>query len=468
MKKILSLILALGLCLGLCTPAAVVCAAEAAPIRIAVIDTGISSKLIPEENLLEGKNYILPKEDTEDKEGHGTAVASFIVGTKDGRVKGTCPSAMLVPLTYRSVNETGHTVLGFGEMVARAVYDAVDLYHCQVINISSIMYGDVPELREAVAYAHEKGAIVVASAGNWSGTQLTYPGAYDTVLCVGACEMDGTLASYSQHHEKVDLLARGTKLPVLKLDGTYASYGQGTSFVAPMVSGIAARLWMQEPDLTADEVCQRLLDSCLMIDGWRVLDPAVTLGMDVGEAALDIASAPAVGPTGFLDVPAGAYYTEAVDWAVGQGIASGTGADKFSPDLTCTTAQILTFLWRANGSPAPTIANPFADVAADAYYSDAAVWAYEKGLVSGPAFDGDAPCTRSATVTYLWKLAGEPSAAAVFFTDVDADAGYAQAVSWAVQEGITAGTGSTTFSPDTICSRGQIVTFLYRDLADKT
>ena len=464
-KKFLAIVCALGLCLGLGTPATQVRAVEAAPIRIAVIDTGISSKIIPEENLLEGKNYILPEENTEDKAGHGTAVASFIVGTQDGRVKGTCPSAMLVPLVYKSIKDQGYEVFGSGEMIARAIYDAVDLYHCQVINISSGMYGDTSTLRDAVAYAHKKGSIVVASAGNWGGTQLVYPGAYDTVLCVGACEMDGTLASYSQHHEKVDLLARGTKLPVLKLDGTYASYDYGTSFVAPMVSGIAARLWMQDPSLTADEVCERLLDSCLVIDGYRVLDPTVTLGMDVGEAALDVFSAWEEGHTGFLDVPAGTYYADAVDWAVGEGIANGTGADKFSPDLTCTTAQILTFLWRANGSPSPTISNPFSDVAADAYYSNAAVWSYEKGLISGPTFDGDTPCTRSATVTYLWKLAGKPSTAVAFFTDVDADAEYAQAVSWAVQEGITTGTGSTTFSPDIICSRGQIVTFLYRDLA---
>lgn len=167
---------------------------------------------------------------------------------------------------------------------------------------------------------------------------------------------------------------------------------------------------------------------------------------------------------GFSDVFANAYYADAVKWAVEKQITNGTVANKFSPDVTCTTAQILTFLWRANGSPDPTIANPFTDVTSDDYYADAAIWAYEKNLVSGTSFNGDTPCTRSATVTYLWKLAGSPSAATASFDDVDMDAEYAQAVSWAVQEGITNGTGTTTFSPDGICSRGQIVTFLYRDL----
>ena len=133
--------------------------------------------------------------------------------------------------------------------------------------------------------------------------------------------------------------------------------------------------------------------------------------------------------------------------------------------MTCTTAQILTFLWRANGSPAPTINNPFTNVVNDAYYASAAVWAYEKGLVSGSSFEGDTPCTRSATVTYLWKLAEKPVVVAADFNDVAADAEYAQAVAWAVQQGITAGTSATTFSPDVTCTRGQIVTFLYRDMA---
>lgn len=161
----------------------------------------------------------------------------------------------------------------------------------------------------------------------------------------------------------------------------------------------------------------------------------------------------------FSDVPANAYYAEAVKWAVSEGVTTGTTATTFSPNSTCTTAQILTFLWRANGSPAPTGKN--AAVPAGQYYTDAANWALEKGLTD--AFSADAPATRAATVTYLWKLAGKPTADAAPFTDVDAGAAYAQAVAWAVKEGITAGTSATTFAPDNTCTRGQIMTFLYRD-----
>lgn len=168
----------------------------------------------------------------------------------------------------------------------------------------------------------------------------------------------------------------------------------------------------------------------------------------------------------FTDVAEGAWYAEAVKWAVEKEITTGTTDTTFSPNSTCTTAQILTFLWRAKGSPAPTAENPFTDVAEDAWYADAAIWAYENKLVSGETFNGSAPCTRSATVTYLWTLAGKPTAEKTAFTDVAEDAAYAEAVAWAVKENITSGTSETTFSPDSTCTRGQIVTFLFRDLAE--
>lgn len=172
---------------------------------------------------------------------------------------------------------------------------------------------------------------------------------------------------------------------------------------------------------------------------------------------------PSVG--GFVDVKKKDYYADAVVWAVDKGITTGTSATTFSPNVTCTVAQIMTFLWRANGAPQPSCANPFTDVPENAYYAKAALWAYEKGLVSGSTFGGDAPCTRSMTVGYLWALAGKPAAGNVSFTDVPAGASYVQAVAWAVENGITTGTSSTTFAPDLTCTRGQIMTFLYRDSA---
>lgn len=166
--------------------------------------------------------------------------------------------------------------------------------------------------------------------------------------------------------------------------------------------------------------------------------------------------------TGFSDVAADAWYAKSVAWAVENRVTSGTGEGTFSPEETCTTAEILTFLWRAAGSPEPTVENPFSDVAEDAWYLTPALWAYEQGLVSGAQLQGDTPCTRADTMVFLWQLAGAPEMDAPDFSDVAPDADYAQAVAWAVEEGITSGTGEGAFSPDEICDRSQIVTFLYQ------
>ncbi len=165
----------------------------------------------------------------------------------------------------------------------------------------------------------------------------------------------------------------------------------------------------------------------------------------------------------FNDVADDAYYAAPVKWAVENGITTGTSSTAFSPDMTCTRAQILTFIWRAAGSPTASAVNPFSDVTADDYYYNAAIWAYENDMVTGSTFDADTPCTRSSTVTYLWKFNGSPVLGIPsLFKDVSDDAVYADAVSWALIEEVTSGISDTEFAPDMICNRGQIVTFLYR------
>ena len=165
----------------------------------------------------------------------------------------------------------------------------------------------------------------------------------------------------------------------------------------------------------------------------------------------------------FTDVKSTDYYADAVQWAVEKNITSGTSATTFSPSATCSKAQILTFLWRANGSPDPTAENPFTDVKTTDYFYKAALWAAEKGLVSSSTFDANTDCTRAMTMEYMWKAAGSPAASYNGkFNDVPASADYAQAVAWAVEQKITSGTGGSNFSPAATCTRGQIVTFLHR------
>ena len=163
----------------------------------------------------------------------------------------------------------------------------------------------------------------------------------------------------------------------------------------------------------------------------------------------------------FTDVPD--WCANEVAWAVEQGITGGTTPTTFSPDTTCNTAQILTFLWRAAGEPAAST-DPFPETAGQ-YYADAAAWAHEEGLIE--SFEAGLPCTRSMVVEFLWKLEGSPAVSGGnTFTDVADDASCAQAVAWAVENGITGGVGGGRFAPDSTCTRGQIVTFLYRAFAE--
>ena len=185
------------------------------------------------------------------------------------------------------------------------------------------------------------------------------------------------------------------------------------------------------------------------------------------DAALSGVLAAITGTNPFSDVPGSAYYNAAVRWAVKNGIASGTDAKHFSPDAACTRAQAVTFLWRAAGSPAPTLAeNPFTDVKPSDYCYDAVLWAVETGIAKGTgaaAFSPDAACTRGQIVTFLYRAAGSPAGYANSgYTDVPETSYCAAPVAWAVALRITSGTGTLTFSPDDLCTRGQIVTFLYR------
>ena len=172
----------------------------------------------------------------------------------------------------------------------------------------------------------------------------------------------------------------------------------------------------------------------------------------------------------FTDVPAGAYYADAVKWAVAEGITSGTSPTTFSPNNGCTRAQMVTFLWRAAGCPEPeSDYEPFRDVPKDAYYRKAVLWAAGEGITSGTSaatFSPNATVTRAQTVTFLWRWEGEPEAdQRSGFRDVPSGQYYSEAVAWAVEAGITNGTGTTTFSPGQTCTRAQIVTFLWRDMA---
>ncbi len=194
-------------------------------------------------------------------------------------------------------------------------------------------------------------------------------------------------------------------------------------------------------------------------------DGVYTFTMPTGNVDINAAFASKTETSPFNDVSADAYYYEAVKWAVEQGITGGTGSGLFGPDQPCIRAQIVTFLWRAAGSPEPKNTGSFTDVSADSYYAKAVAWAVENGITTGTGddkFSPDATCTRAQSVTFLFRAIGKSVDSKVEFRDVLTDSYYANAVAWAVENGVTNGIGNGLFGPDNSCTRAQIVTFLYR------
>lgn len=178
---------------------------------------------------------------------------------------------------------------------------------------------------------------------------------------------------------------------------------------------------------------------------------------------------PTTGSNPFKDVPANTYYTDAVQWAVDKGVTVGTSATTFAPDMVCSRAQIVTMLYRNAGSPAVSGNIPFTDVPSDAYYAKAVQWAVSKGITVGTSattFEPDMTCTRAQAMTLIWRANGKPTVKTGNpFKDVPSNQYYTDAVLWAVDKGVTVGTSATTFAPDMTCTRAQIVTLLYRNAA---
>ena len=190
-----------------------------------------------------------------------------------------------------------------------------------------------------------------------------------------------------------------------------------------------------------------------------------TFTMPAGKVEINAAFVKEVEISPFSDVSTSAYYYEAVKWAQEKGITGGIGNGLFGPNQPCTRAQIVTFLWRAAGSPEPKAMSSFADVSTDAYYAKAVAWAVENGITTGTGdgkFSPDATCTRAQSVTFLFRAIGKLVDSKAEFSDVLTDSYYANAVAWAVENGVTNGIGDGLFGPDNSCTRAQIVTFLYR------
>ena len=241
---------------------------------------------------------------------------------------------------------------------------------------------------------------------------------------------------------------------------------EAKAYVADQLAALQQELY--KDFVTTDQLAKASDARALATENGKAMaEKAHKLGVELVEY---ITKDEALQTSVFTDVKEGAYYVDAVNWAVDKKVTSGKTETTFAPNDSCTRAQAVTFLWRAAGSPEPTASEmTFTDVKADSYYDKAVLWAVENKITSGMSdtlFAPDATCSRSQIVTFLYRMQNSPESKAENpFTDVKADAYYANAVLWAVENGVTTGASATTFDPAGDCTRGQIVTFLYRCLS---
>lgn len=440
-KRILPLLLALSLLLSIPAHAA---QPEEAP-RIAVIDTGVSTAAVDPARVAEGKNYILPGQSTQDVVGHGTAVASIILGNELAGVSGLCPTATVVPMVYYT-QQGSSIVKGDMAMLAKCIMDAVDVYHCDIINISSGALNPTAALKDAVAYADAKGVLVVSCAGNDGDSTVYYPGAIDSVLCVGA--LDGSrsaAAAFSNRHQAVDLLAPGTKLAALSIKGKGMSKS-GTSFATAYASGAAAALMAQYPALngrTAGQILQATAadmgaagyDS---ISGWGALDMA---------AAKEYAAANRI----YRDVKPQDWCFASVNKTAQASYLSPAEGGRFAPNEAATRAALWEAFCRVDGETT----------------ADVRGWAMNSGVSDGT--NGERAVTRAQMAAMFYRYAGLTGCDTTLradlsrYTDAEQIPDYAvDAMSWAVAAGLINGTSTTTISPNGTATRAQLATILMR------
>lgn len=442
-------------------------------VRVAVIDTGISGKYLDPSHILEGKNYVFPDSGTDDLVGHGTCIAGILLGSESLGITGVAPGCELVPLVYYSMYPSGVPENGGVGAICSAIYDAVDVYGCRIINISSGTPSDDGRLDEAAAYAEEKGVLVISSVGNDNITapeNIYYPAACGTVVGVGAADTGGWAAQFSQRNFSVKLLAPGVGIPAVPLGNSEElKTVSGSSYSAAYVTGAAARLLECSPGLTPAQLREILYGSAA----------------DVGETGYDIDSgwgilslnaclAAAERYLPFADVESGSWYYDAVLSCYRAGLFTGTGRTGFFPNIPMTRAMFVTLLYRLEGEPEIGSAAAFDDVKDGMWYTDAVSWAAFSGLVLGTGdgrFQPEGAVSRQDMVTIMNRyalfkgidLSVEENFDLTGYADAPDINGYAyDAFRWACASGLISGNGDGLLCPKDNATRAQAAVLFLR------
>lgn len=327
-----------------------------------------------------------------------------------------------------------------------------------ILNLSFGSPSNGSVMRRAIQYALSRDVIVIAAAGNYGTDSPIYPAAYDGVIAVGAHDENRGRYSWSSHGPWVDVAAPGCTRSVTS-SGTGVVCG--TSFASPWTAGAAALLLDANGTMSPGAVESAFEATTIELD-W-VETGAIDGPNLLGDRGTEVVDGPL---TAFTDVRRDAFYEEAVAWMVADGITTGTSRTTFSPDAHVTRGQLATFLHRFAAEPTDAPIAPFADTDPDAFYADGVNWMVEQGITKGTGpstFSPDDAVTRGQLAAFLHRYAGNPDVAdEASFADVARTAFFAEAVDYLVAQSITTGTSPSTFSPDSPVTRGQLATFLWR------
>ena len=376
----------------------------------------------------------------------GKGTATITVTTADGGYTATCEVTVKIPVSAVTLNETS----------------------------TALVVGNTKQLTATVAPANADDSTVTWKSGNTNVATVDQTGKV-TAVGVGTTTITATAGGKSATCT-VTVTAKPVPIEAIALRDAAVSVGR-TIQLEPVFT--PADTTQRDVFWTSSDRTIATVDANGRVRG--LAEGKVTITVTSAEDASITASCTVTVTRNYLDeiiaaaeddalpfddVSSRDYYYDAVEWAVEQGITSGTSRRTFSPDAACTRAQVVTFLWRAAGCPQPVSkVNPFTDVHAGDYFYEAVLWAVENGITTGTSastFSPNATVTRAQVVTFLWRANGQPTAGNSGFADVSADKYYDTAVAWAVSQRITTGMDYGAFGPDTACTRAQIVTFLYR------
>ncbi len=444
-------------------------------VRVGVIDSGINSHPDFADRLLAGRNFMeetAHPDLTTDEYGHGTRVAGLIAAV--------APGAELVPLKITNGGSINVSQL------CEAIYEGIDEFGCDVLNLSLGISYERESLRAAVAYAEKKGVVIVAATGNDGTGELYYPAVYETVIGVSAVDEYGAVSNRSNHNESVWIAAPGVRVSTTSHRGGYTEES-GCSYAVPHVAGAAAVLKSMDPDLTpegirtmlSENAADRGIEGYDEYYGWGILNLSGCVGALPGEEdsprEISMCARDSACPLAdFTDLDRSAWYHDGLHYVLAAGMMDGAGDGRFLPDAPTTRAMVVTMLWRNAGEPYVHYAMRFSDVPPDMWYTEAVRWAAAGNIVSGydaEHFGPDDPVSREQLAAILFRFSGNGGAGADStdgkslerFSDAGEISDWAlEAMQWAVSNGLITGVSREALAPSSTATRAQTAAIFMR------